>query len=88
MQRFLLLRYFNALRSKVEGTVKVRKLEEVRNLNSNRILFCNPGHVYLGQQREARRYGEDFDGGALADAANEPLGVHLRGRPLAGSVSP
>ena len=31
MQRFSLLRYFNAVSSKVQGTVKVRKFIKVRN---------------------------------------------------------
>ena len=33
----------HAVSSKVQGTVKVRKFKKVRNLNSTRILICNPG---------------------------------------------
>ena len=32
----------HAVSLKVQGTVKVRKFKKVRNLNSTRILFCNP----------------------------------------------
>ena len=37
-----------AVSSKVQGTVKVRKLKKVRNLNSTRILICNPVKRSLG----------------------------------------
>ena len=33
----------HAVSSKAQGTVKVRKFREVRNLNSTPILICNPG---------------------------------------------
>ena len=39
---------FNAVSSKVQGTVKVRKFKKVRNLNSTRILICNPVKRSLG----------------------------------------
>ena len=39
MQRFSLLRYFNAVRSKVQGTVKVRKFKKARNLSSTLASF-------------------------------------------------
>ena len=43
MQRSSFFRYFNSVSSKVQGTVLVRQVKKVRNLNSTRILFCNPG---------------------------------------------
>ena len=35
----------HAVSSKVQGTVKVRKFQNVWNLNSTRILICNPGNA-------------------------------------------
>ena len=49
----------HAVSSKVQGTVKVRQFKKnVRNLNSTRILFCNPASRSEVAPAEAEAAGE------------------------------
>ena len=63
----------HAVRSKVQGMVKVRQFKKVRNLNSTPILICNPGEAH-GARGEADQAALGDEGGAGGRDAPLPPG--------------
>ena len=77
----------HAVSSKVQGTVKVRKFKKVRNLNSTRILICNPGSGWpcLVLYRSTRWSGRQ---GILGvSSAPRPRLLRIWGKSLPSSVA-
>ena len=68
----------HAVSSKVQGTVKVRKIKKVRNLNSTPILLCNPGAHSTSLAQLAEQLEAAASNAACLAAERDALATQLR----------